>query len=177
MKHPIPKPSCVACPHNYSHSTNSVRQRGVMMHFGERFCLKEKRARRFKKSDPKIAVPQWCPRRKSPRELRIYRLKDIESRVLHDLCNRSVGAKAAPMAHRYALAQTLTTEFTAKEFSDRVQYETDSDLLGQWLSDYSVIEFDDGLMPICFYKVDGVWRYEPFLDMAKARENKMEEVD
>lgn len=40
-----------------------------MMHMGERFCLGGKKARRFKKRDPAIDVPGWCPRRKDPCEL------------------------------------------------------------------------------------------------------------
>ena len=44
-----------------------------MMHMGERFCTGGKRARKFKRSDPKIYVPDWCPTRKKPCELRVYK--------------------------------------------------------------------------------------------------------
>ena len=41
-----------------------IKKKGVTMHLGECFCVAGKRARKFKRSDPKIYVPDWCPKRK-----------------------------------------------------------------------------------------------------------------
>ena len=61
------RPTCSGCPHDLYYS-GAIPQRamGVTMHPGERFCTGGKRARRFKRSDPKIYVPNWCPRNLSP---------------------------------------------------------------------------------------------------------------
>ena len=79
MKYTLRCPSCTGCPHDlYFGEAIPKKQFSVMMHCGEHFCTGGKKARRFKRSDPKIAVPQWCPKRKSPCELRVYALKSIQ---------------------------------------------------------------------------------------------------
>ena len=55
-----------------------MKKYGVMMRLGDVFCVFGKKARRFKKSDPKLKVPQWCPRRLPMRKLRIYDFQDAE---------------------------------------------------------------------------------------------------
>ncbi|MFR8333608.1 MAG: hypothetical protein ACLU9S_15655 [Oscillospiraceae bacterium] len=56
-----------------------MKKYGVMMRLGDVFCVFGKKARRFKKSDPKLKVPQWCPRRLPMRKLRILRLSGCQS--------------------------------------------------------------------------------------------------
>ena len=83
MKYTLRRPSCVGCPHNL-HFGDFVlkKQYSVIMHCGEHFCTGGKRARLFKRSDPKVAVPQWCPKRKSLCEVRIYALKSDRDRQM-----------------------------------------------------------------------------------------------
>ena len=63
------KPTCADCPHNLQYMERlPIKKKGVTMHLGERFCVAGKRARKFKRSDPKTYVPSWCPRLKAPCE-------------------------------------------------------------------------------------------------------------
>lgn len=67
------KETCYECEKHLRYMESSpAKQMGVTMHMGERFCTGGKRARKFKRNDPKIYVPSWCPRRKIPSELRVY---------------------------------------------------------------------------------------------------------
>ena len=78
------KPTCADCPHNLQYMERlPIKKKGVTMHLGERFCVAGKRARKFKRSDPKTYVPSWCPRLKAPCELRIYGLKNQREWRMH----------------------------------------------------------------------------------------------
>ena len=56
MKYTLRCPSCTGCPHDlYFGEAIPKKQFSVMMHCGEHFCTGGKKARRFKRSDPKIA--------------------------------------------------------------------------------------------------------------------------
>lgn len=71
------KETCIGCECELQYTKSiPTKQMGVMMHMGERFCTGGKRARKFKRSDPKIYVPDWCPKRKKPCELRVYCFKN-----------------------------------------------------------------------------------------------------
>lgn len=57
MRGKVYQPMCSGCPHDLYYSGSiPQKQFGVMMHCGEHFCTGGKRARRFKRSDPKIRV-------------------------------------------------------------------------------------------------------------------------
>lgn len=78
------KPTCSDCPHNLQYMESlPIKKKGVTMHLGECFCVAGKRARKFKRSDPKTYVPSWCPRLKAPCELRIYGLKNQREWRMH----------------------------------------------------------------------------------------------
>ena len=78
------KPTCADCPHNLQYMERlPIKKKGVTMHLGERFCIAGKRARKFKRSDPKTYVPSWCPRLKAPCELRIYGFKNQREWRMH----------------------------------------------------------------------------------------------
>lgn len=69
------KPTCSDCPHNLQYMERlPIKKKGVTMHLGERFCVAGKRARKFKRSDPKTYVPSWCPRLKAPCELSLIHI-------------------------------------------------------------------------------------------------------
>ena len=78
------KPNCSDCPHNLQYMESlPIKKKGVTMHLGECFCVAGKRARKFKRSDPKTYVPSWCPRLKAPCELRIYGFKNQREWRMH----------------------------------------------------------------------------------------------
>lgn len=165
---------CYSCPkHLQYNEPMPVKQKGVVMHMGERFCLANRRARRFQRSDPKLKVPAWCPRRKSPCELRVYRFKDISSWMIHEDVCQALNQEVSPEGYRYAVAFDLKTELSARDFWDRCDVDLTSDLLGVAVGLHHVVEIDDGLQPAYFYKTMNGYRYEPFFDAARARENKL----
>ncbi len=168
------EPTCYGCPHDLHYDRSiPAKQYGVTMHLGERFCTCGKRARRFRRGDPKTKTPAWCPRRKEPRELRIYAFKDPESWMLHEQLCHSLNKELIPEGNRYAVAKALSTGLSAKAFLERSEMETDVDLIGVAVELHQVVEIDDGLRPVCFYKTTNGYRYEPFFDAAQARTNKL----
>lgn len=96
------KPTCADCPHNLQYMERlPIKKKGVTMHLGERFCVAGKRARKFKRSDPKTYVPSWCPRLKAPCELRIYGFKNQREWRMHRSMCAYLGEDTSPSAFRY----------------------------------------------------------------------------
>ena len=168
------KPVCSVCPYNL-HYSDAVPKRamGVMMHLGERFCTGRKKARRFKRSDPQVYVPQWCPKRKSPCELRVYTFKNASEWWLHTMLERDLGRRLTPDGVRYALVRESVTELSPRAVWDRL--ESYQDILDVSLEPYSVVEIDDGLKPAFFYYVDGGFTLLHSFDAETARKNKKED--
>lgn len=177
MKYTLRRPSCLGCPHNL-HFGDFVpkKQYGVMMHTGEHYCTGGKRARRFKRDDPKIAVPQWCPKRKNPCELRIYELKSVQDRQMFLCLSGDPDDPLYISEYRYALASSAKIELTPQEFGGRCQNEPYEELLGVNPPLYSVVEIDDGLAPAFFYKTAEGLKLAPYFRAEKARANRMEET-
>lgn len=173
MKLTVRKPTCVGCPHDL-HFLESIpkRQYGVMMHIGEHYCTGGKRARRFKRSDPKVNVPEWCPRRKTPCELRLYGFKDENTETLHHLLCAGMESISTPPGYRYALKHEARTELNPSEFWSRCDMEPYSELLGFEVGLYEVLEIDDGLKPVFFYKTDKGFVVEISFDAETARKNR-----
>lgn len=170
-------PKCNDCEHRFYYSGNFPQRRnGVMMHFGETFCLRTKKARRFRRGDPKIHIPDWCPKQKNPHELRIYSFKNLNERMLHDMLCHSLGQELAPEARRYAVEQELTTDLSAAEFWKRCDLEPCGDLLQVTVYRHQVVEIDDGIKPVCFYRTERGYEYAPYFNTATARENKKEDL-
>lgn len=171
------KPTCVGCPHDLHFGEFvSKKQYGVMMHCGEHFCTGGKRARRFRRSDPKVSVPEWCPRRKSPCELRLYGFKDKNAEALHYLLCAGAENTSVPPAHRYALKRETHTELQPAEFWSRCEMGPYSDLLGFKMNLYEVLEIDDGLEPAFFYMTEKGLVLEPYFDAERARKNAKENL-
>lgn len=170
------KPVCSDCPHDLHYSDNIPKKTmGVMMHFGERFCTGGKKARRFKRGDPKIHVPEWCPRRKTPCELRVYVFKSASDWWLHRCLEKDLGKSLPPKGHSYALVQKRTTELSPREFWKRLEAEPYQDILAVPLESYSVVEIDDGLKPAFFFYVDGGFTLLYAFNAEAARKNKKED--
>lgn len=170
MRKRLIEPSCAGCPHDLSY-LDSIPQRkfGVMMHCGEHYCTGGKRARRFKRSDPKTRVPQWCPRRKNPCGLRIYTLKNEDEWLLHHMLSQGMGHAASPAGHRYALRFEGTTQLSPCEFWRRCELEPAADLLSLQIELYEVLEIDDGLEPVYFYRTESGLVLERSFDRARAQ--------
>lgn len=110
------KPTCADCPHNLQYTERlPIKKKGVTMHLGERFCVAGKRARKFKRSDPKTYVPSWCPRLKAPCELRIYGFKNQREWRMHRSMCAYLGEDISPSAFRYLLLQTCYRPRISKE--------------------------------------------------------------
>ncbi len=174
----VRKPACSDCPHELRYGDPiPKKQFGVMMHMGERFCTGGKRARRFKSSDPKIYVPSWCPRRKSPCEVRVYTLKSAFDRLLHYQLTYDLGQAFSPGGHHYALRAQTHTLLTPHEFWARCSAEPCENLLDIPVRSYEVVEIDDGLKPVFFYKHDGIYDLVIRFDAEAAKKNKLEDCD
>lgn len=176
MKYTLRHPSCVGCPHDlYYGDAVPKKQYGVMMHCGEHFCTGGKRARRFKRSDPKIAVPQWCPKRKSPCEVRIYALKSGQDWQMFLFLSSDPNDPLCISEYRYALASSTKIDLTPQEFWNSCQNEPSTELLAADIPLYSVVEIDDGLAPAFFYKTMDGFRMVSRFNTERALANRMEE--
>lgn len=176
MREKLYLPMCTGCPHDL-HYLDFVprKQYGVMMRCGEHYCTGGKRARSFKKRDPKSRVPDWCPKRKHPCELRVYALKSTEDWFFHSMLEQDIGKGFGPSAHRYALRFEGTIQLTPQEFWKRCDQEPAAGLLPIPIQLYEVLELDDGLKPAFFYKDRTGFRLVSDFDAERARKNVMEE--
>ncbi len=170
------QPSCYNCEHNFTYQNTIPQKRnGVSMHFMERFCLKNKRARRFKKSDPTSKVPDWCPKYISPSTVRVFGFKDTENWLMHQSLCRALSKELAPEAHRYAVEQTSTLEMRAYDVHKLMMDGTELDkLLNMPIALHYVVEISDGVQSACYYKTMNGYQYEPFFNVKMALENRME---
>ncbi|WP_299967514.1 hypothetical protein [uncultured Oscillibacter sp.] len=164
------KPTCYMCPHDFRYTDAiPMRRQGVMMRMDERYCLGGKRARLFKKRDPSIYTPSWCPKRKIPCELRIYTFKSSDDWWLHISLEHSIGQFLPPDGHRHALASEAVTGLSPREFWRRLDQEAYYDFLEITLKPHDVVEIDDGLNPAFFCYADGGFRMLYGFDAAAAR--------
>jgi hypothetical protein len=174
----IKKPICAGCPHEfYYNELTPMRQHGVMMHMGERYCTGAKRARHFRKCDPKRYVPDWCPKRKSPCEMRVYQFKRTEDWILHEKLCQALGKDIPPEGRRYALAYELHTDLSPSEFAKRCDVVPCGDLIHVAVHLHNVVEIDDGISPVCFYKTGHGYQVVWSFDTATARKNVREDID
>lgn len=152
------KPTCADCPHNLQYMERlPIKKKGVTMHLGERFCVAGKRARKFKRSDPKTYVPSWCPRLKAPCELRIYGFKNQREWRMHRSMRAYLGEDTSPSAFRYAVRYEGHTDLAPYEFFECCNEKSDDEILGAAVQHYDVVEIDDGM---CEVKVESRTRVE-----------------
>ena len=152
VKISIHKPRCATCPYYEIHSEPVPRKvRGAFRQVGCRYCSGGKKIRVFKRSDPKVYVPSWCPRRKEPAEMRIYCYKDTNAWFLNFLLEQD-GVRRFPSGHEYAVRHKCSTELTAKGFCEWSEQKLVDDILGFPVSINEVIEIDDVLRPYCAFR-------------------------
>lgn len=174
---PIYKPRCDNCPY-YGRHTESVPRKvqGAFLKVGSRYCTGGKRIKVFKPRDPKVYVPAWCPRRKSPAELRVYCFKDNNAWFLNYLLNRD-DAPYSPCGHEYAVRYESHTEVTARDFYELIQQKTIAEILGILVKTGEIIEIDDGLRPYYFYVSEYGTNILTHFDREQARKNKLEQAN
>lgn len=176
MSDALKRPTCIGCPHRVTYdSLIPMKKKGVMMHMGERFCTGGKKALRFKRRDSKRCVPDWCPRRKEPCEMRVYTYKSIADEIMHTVLSSSLGRELPPEGYRYALKQELCTELTPQRFWEQCRLDSSSDLLSTEVSIHDVVEIDDGLKPVFFYKSEQGYQVIPCFNAEIAKSNKKED--
>lgn len=136
---------CAECT-DYLLCTEAVSQqiKGMILRFGERYCMAGNRARKMKKSDPKIYPPSWCPKRKEPAELRLYAYKDTNTWYYRELMKRQ-GLEIAPRGSEYALKREGHINMTAAEFQREAKRQSLLAILGFMPMTGEVIEINDGL--------------------------------
>lgn len=123
-----------------------------------RYCAgfkNKKRRKAFRKSDPAYKAPQWCPKRKSPCEYRIYSYADEQAAVMARLFeadsmdNRDI---AFPSAFRYRLRTEGKTGLTPALFFENANSPDEMPLLeGEGIGLGDVVEIDTGLAQFFFY--------------------------
>ncbi len=153
MRDRLIMPTCASCENSYYHDERTGKiLKGVRVQPFEHYCLGCKRPKMFRKKDPKTKVPDWCPKRKVPCELRIYGFTSADNWHLHEqLCN-SLCKEISPSAHRYEVRYQGIIEIQPYEFWKRCEDEVDSNLLPVTVTLHEVVEIDDGLKPAFFYK-------------------------
>lgn len=154
-----------------------IKKKGVTMHLGERFCVAGKRARKFKRSDPKTYVPSWCPRLKAPCELRIYGFKNQREWRMHRSMCAYLGEDTSPSAFRYAVRYEGHTDLAPYEFFECCNEKSDDEILGAAVQHYDVVEIDDGIKPAFFYKTEHGYELLFSFDAKTAKKNIREEID
>ena len=169
-------PVCSDCADYYycTEPTKTVLH-GKMLTPGCRYCMGMKRPRQFKSRAAIIRVPDWCPRRKTPCEVRIYDFRSTNERLMHLFVLSQVNRDAGPEARRYALANEGHTELTPREFWLACNDCSNGNVLDHDVPLYAVVEIDDGLKPYCFYRVESGFCPAPYFNTVTARNNTMEE--
>lgn len=168
--------TCTSCQHHFQFMDPSPQKKnGITMHMGERFCMAAKKPRRFKRSDPKMYAPFWCPKAKSPRELRIYGFKSTRDWFFHQEECRLAGKDVLPSGWRYAVEYELHTDLTAQDFWKGLRTQTAASLLGAVVHRHHVVEIDDGVKPVFFYCTDKGFQVLHIFNADEARKNKKED--
>lgn len=174
----VRKNTCSECKSHFHYMEPfSVKQKGVMMRFGDRFCMGGKKPRRFGRGDPKLHVPTWCPKRKDPCELRVYGFKNTDEWMMHDCLCASLGRDILPEGRRYAVMFELHTKLSPREFAERCNDEPDAETLGVAVHRHYVVEIDDGIKPTFFYKTENGYQLLAMFDAVTARKNVKEDND
>lgn len=170
--------ACTSCPHRFQYLELLPRKKnGVTMHTGERYCMAGKKPRKFKRGDPKVYVPSWCPKVKSPKELRIYGFKSSRDWFFHqEECSRA-GKDVIPSGWRYAVEYELHTDLSPQDFWKGLRTQTATSLLGAAIHRHHVVEIDDGVKPVFFYCTDQGFQVLHYFNALDARKNKMEDAD
>lgn len=168
----IPRFRCSECSDCFTYVESvSKKVPGAFLKPGRRYCRGGKKVKEFKRCDPKVYPPSWCPKLKNPAEYRIYAYKDTESWSLHHLL-RTQGLGDAPCGYEFAVREGGHTTLSAHDFWKEVEFKSASEVLGIPVYSTEVIEIDDGLRPRFFHVDDGKVKVLSFSQSDKARGNQ-----
>lgn len=92
---------------------------------------------------------------------------------MHEELCHALNREISPEGHRYAVEADLTTDLTPKEFLERSAVEPEMNFLGVDVRIHSVVEIDDGLVPVYLYKTAEGYRNEPFFNSKLAKANQI----
>lgn len=158
IKRKVHKPKCIDCEFRI---VSCEDHKSTVLQLGKHYCSYGNKYREFKKIDPKVYPPSWCPKLKSPSEFRIYDFKDSEAWLLYQMSKTS----SAPPSYRCAVRLSGTIWLSPVEFFRRALESDVSILLGVAVQSGEIIEIDDGLKPYCFYyshrSVDVLTHWDP----------------
>ena len=167
---------CRDCPDCFTYGESVPKKvPGAFLKFGMRYCRGGKKTREFKRRDPKVYPPSWCPKLKSPAEYRVYAYKDTDAWYIHHMM-RLHGLSDKPRGNEFAVRVEGFTTLSARDFWEEVEFKYASEILGIPVHGDEVIEIDDGLRP-CFFHVVKDWDVEvlTYFQRDEARENQYEE--
>ena len=166
----VKMPTCFDCDAAYLHMGRMEERDGVLMNPHERYCTGGKRPRRFRSSDTTRKPPKWCPRRKSPCEVRVYGFVSDDERDMHYFFARLRGERS-PSENSYGLRCQTTTTLSPKAFwRELLAGKTAKELLALDVALYEIVEIDDGIKPVCFYHTCKGYRVESLFKPKKTRE-------
>lgn len=151
--------------------TDLKKVSGAVLKFGERYCRGGQRIRKFKRGDPKVYPPSWCPKLISPAQYRVYAYQNADAWYLHRLL-RAQGLLNTPRGHEFAVRTDGQTTLSARDFWKEVEFKSASEVLGIPIHDDEVIEIDDGLRPCFFHVEDGAVKVLFCFQSDKARKNQ-----
>lgn len=145
-------PTCMDCPCRLEFAERTSRiLNGTRLQPFEKYCTAARHPKLIRKSNLMKKPPSWCPRLKSPCELRVYGFIDDEARQIHSFFTNLYGNEGDPRESRCAVRFEGTIDLTAREFWRRCnKYGADLELPTD-VKLYEVVEIDDGLRPVCFY--------------------------
>ena len=163
---------CSECSNRFTYEeTDPKKVPGAFLKFGEKYCRGGKKTRAFKRRDPKVYPPSWCPKLKCPAEYRIYAYKDADAWYLHHLL-RAQGLLNTPNGYEFAVRADGHTALSARDFWKEVEFKSASEVLGVPVHDSEVIEIDDGLRPRFFHVEDRQVKVLSCFQCDKARKNQ-----
>lgn len=166
---------CRDCPDCFTYGESVPKKvRGALLKSGGRYCRGGNKTREFKRSDPKVYPPSWCPKLKSPAEFRVYAYKDTDAWYIHHKM-RLQGLLGTPCGFEFAVRAKGHTALSAHSFWAEVKHKSASEVLGVTVHSGEVIEIDDGLRPCFFHAEDGEVKVLTYFQRDKALANKYEE--
>ncbi len=173
----VTKPRCGTCDRLKIYSgALPMKTHGVMLHVGDKYCDCGKKYRKFKKSELKKSIQEWCPRRKNPPELKVYCFKDDDAEDLHGLLFlMGDRMQDSPIAHRYALRFKGHSPVCAYDLGKCLEADANIPDLGTPVDLFEVVEIDDGLKPYFFYKTPHGLELTLF-DRETAMKNKLKRI-
>lgn len=170
-------PTCADCACCFTHeSGTTIIQNNVSLQPFAKYCTARKSPKLIRKSGMVRKVPSWCPKRKSPCDLRVYGFVNDEARRMQAFFSDIYGKASDPREYRYALRFAGSIDLTPREFWRRCNESGEDLKLPTDVKLYEVVEIDDGLRPVCFYRTERGYRIETLFKTEKVCQhtNQME---